>query len=104
MNVMAAPNRSVITARIGAIDAVEGQPKWYLAVEVLESKAIEGGLFVHAGEAARVFSVGEQPGLRVGDVFRAEVEYVGGPSGGELQLLRFDEQPPSPDDPPGEVV
>lgn len=88
MGVMAAPNRSRMTARVSGIEAVEGQPKWYLSVEVLEAEAIEGGLFVRAGEHARVFVVGEQPDLHAGDVFRAEVEYLGGPGGGELQLLR----------------
>ncbi len=91
MNVMAAPNRCVITARVDRVEVVEGQPKWYLPVEVLSAEAIEGGLFVHAGDLARVFAVGDEPPLRSGDVFRAEVEYVGGPGGGELQLLRLDE-------------
>jgi hypothetical protein len=94
MNVMAAPNRSVITARTGRVEVVEGQPKWYLTVEVLGAEAIEGGLFVRAGDVARVFVVGDKPPLRNGDVFRAEVEYIGGPGGGELQLLRLDEVRP----------
>ena len=96
MNVMAAPNRSRITARTTGVEPVEGQPKWYFDVEVLEAEAVEGGLFVHAGDTARAFAVGEQPDLHEGDVFRAEVEYLGGHGGGELQLLRVDDVHPEP--------
>ncbi|MFC5176549.1 hypothetical protein [Nocardioides taihuensis] len=94
MNVMAAPNRSVITARTELVEGVEGQPKWYLTVEVLGAEAVEGGLFVRAGETARVFVVGERPPIHVGDEFRGQVEYIGGPAGGELQLLALDEVRP----------
>lgn len=95
MNVLAAPNRSSITARVLAVEPVEGQPKWYLGVEVLEAQPIEGGLFVRAGDSVWVFQVGEEPPpLQVGDVFRAEVEYIGGPGGGELQLIRLGDVQP----------
>ncbi len=100
MSMMAAPNRSIITARIERIDLVEGAPKWYITVEVLHSEAIEGGLFVHSGDTARVFVVGDEPNLRPGDEFRAEVEYLGGPDGGELQLLRLHDNRPTCDDAP----
>ncbi len=92
MNVMAAPNRSRITARIEETETVPGSPKWYLVVSIVAAVPIEGGLFVHPGETARVFGVGERPDLQHGDVFSAEVEYLGGPGGGELQLLEL-EQP-----------
>ena len=98
MDVMAAPNRSVITARTELVEVVEGQPKWYLTVAVLEAEAVEGGLFVHAGETARVFVVGTRPPLESGDEFRAEVEYLGGPTGGELQLLTLEEVWPGQQD------
>ena len=91
MNVMAAPNRSVIRARTELVEVVEGQPKWYLTVAVLEAEAVDGGLFVRAGETARVFAVGSRPPINSGDEFRAHVEYIGGPEGGELQLLALDE-------------
>lgn len=89
MGVMAAPNRSVITARVEDLERVPGQPKWYFAVTVIAAESIEGGLFVRAGDPARVFVVADDPGLAPGEEFRAEVEYVGGPGGGELQLLRL---------------
>jgi hypothetical protein len=91
MNVTAAPNRSVITARTELVEVVEGQPKWYLTVSVLGAEAVTGGLFVHAGDTARVFAVGSRPPIQDGDEFRAEVEYIGGPGGGELQLITLDE-------------
>ena len=89
---MAAPNRSRITARVEDTSAVEGAPKWYLTVNVVDAAPIEGGLFVHPGDTARVFVVGEAPDLRPDDVFTAEVEYLGGPDGGELQLLHLEER------------
>ena len=64
-------------------------PKWYFTVEVTDVTPIEGGLFVRPDDTARLFAVGDDPGLRPGDVFTAEVEYLGGPFGGELQLLRL---------------
>ena len=94
MNVLAAPNRSSITARIRTIEAVAGQSKWYLNVDVIDAVAIEGGLFVRTGDSARVFTVGAEPPLGTGDVFRAEVEYIGGSGRGDLQLLRLDEVQP----------
>ena len=90
---MAAPNRSRITARVEApIEAVSGAPKWYLTVNVVDVAPIEGGVFVHPGETARVFVVGDEPDLRPDDVFTAEVEYLGGPAGGELQLLWLEDR------------
>ena len=49
-------------------------------------------MFVHPGDTARVFVVGDEPDLRPDDVFTAEVEYLGGPAGGELQLLRLEDR------------
>jgi hypothetical protein len=40
-----------------------------------------------------VFCVGERAPLDVGDRFTAEVEFIGGPGGGELQLHRLLDQP-----------
>ncbi len=87
--VMAAPNRARITARVDGADSVPGQPKWYWTTTVLEATSITGGLFVHPGDVARVFCVGERAPLDVGDRFTAEVEFIGGPGGGELQLHRL---------------
>lgn len=93
---MAAPNRSRITARVEDTESVAGGAKWYLTVNVVEASPIEGGLFVHPGDRARVFIVGEEPPLAPDDLFTAEVEYLGGPGGGELQLLRL-EDPAGPE-------
>ena len=92
---MAAPNRSRITARVEGTESVPDAPKWYLTVNVVASSPIEGGLFVHPGDTARVFVVGDEPDLHPDDVFTAEVEYLGGPGGGELQLLRLEDTPPT---------
>ncbi|MFB9733274.1 hypothetical protein [Ornithinimicrobium kibberense] len=101
VNVMAAPNRSRIRARVDAVEPVEDQPKCYFTVDVLEARAESGGLFVRQGDSARMFVVGDEPGLRAGDVFEAEVEYLGGPQGGQLQLHEvLQVEPPERDSPP----
>jgi hypothetical protein len=88
LRMMAAPNRSRITARVDErSDPEPGVPKWSFTVDVTEAMPIEGGLFVRPGDTARLFAVGEDPGLQPGDEFTAEVEYLGGPFGGELQLI-----------------
>ena len=84
--VSAGPNRARIRARVDGAESVPGAPKWYWTTTVLDAASIEGGLFVHVGDIARVFSVGERAPLEVGDTFTAEVEFIGGPSGGEFQL------------------
>jgi hypothetical protein len=88
LRMMAAPNRSRITARVDErTEPDPGVPKWSFTVDVTEAMPIEGGLFVRPGDTARLFAVGEDPGLQPGDEFTAEVEYLGGPFGGELQLI-----------------
>ena len=90
---MAAPNRSRITARVAERTEPDlGVPKWSFTVEVTEATPIDGGLFVRPGDTARLFAVGEEPDLWPDDVFTAEVEYLGGPFGGELQLVRLEDR------------
>ena len=45
VNLMAAPNRSRIRARVDAVEPVEDQPRCYFTVDVLEARAESGGLF-----------------------------------------------------------
>jgi hypothetical protein len=92
--VSAAPNRARIT---GVVDRVEpsstSDGKWYLTVDVHEAEAIEGGLFARPGGQARVFAFGAAPPVDAGRLISAEVEYLGGPTGGEFQLLRLLDEP-----------
>lgn len=93
--VSAAPNRSWITGRVARVEpSATSEGKWYLIVEVQDAEAIEGGLFTHSGEEARVFTFGLAPPVDVGQVISAELEYLGGPTGGEFQLIRLLDAPP----------
>ncbi len=88
--VSAAPNRSTITGRIERVEpSATSAGKWYLVVAILEAAAIEGGLFARPGDVVRVFAFGDVPPLDAGQSIRAEVEYVGGPTGGEFRLIQL---------------
>jgi hypothetical protein len=63
--------------------------KWYLIVEVSTATAIEGGLFAHPWDEARVFTFGDTPPVDAGATISAEVEFIGGPTGGEFRLIRL---------------
>jgi hypothetical protein len=96
--VSAAPNRARISGRVAHVEpSATSANKWYLTVEVASATAIEGGLFAHPGDVARVFAFGDAPPLEAGGSISAEVEYIGGPTGGEFQLIRLmDEQADAP--------
>jgi hypothetical protein len=92
-DVSAAPNRSEITALVKRVErSPSSLGKWYLIIDILGARAIEGGLFARVGTEARVFTFGDRPTVEPGDVFTGEVEYLGGPRGGELQLHRLTSQ------------
>ena len=63
--------------------------KWYLTLAVSAASAIEGGLFARVGEEARVFAFGDDSPVPAGSTVIAEVEYLGGPTGGEFRLVRL---------------
>jgi hypothetical protein len=88
--VSAAPNRSRISGRVTRVEpSATSVGKWYLIVEIHEAEAIEGGLFARPGTEARVFTFGEAPPAQADGIISAEVEYLGGPTGGEFQLIRL---------------
>lgn len=88
--VSAAPNRARIEGRVERIEPSSSSVgKWYLMVAVSAARAIEGGLFARVGEEARVFTFGDGSPVEVGSTIVAEVEYAGGPTGGEFRLIRL---------------
>lgn len=99
--VSAAPNRARIAGRVAHVEpSATSEAKWYLTVEVASASAIEGGLFAHPGGEARVFTFGGAPPVESGASISAEVEYFGGPMGGEFQLIRLldaQDERPEPD-------
>jgi hypothetical protein len=99
MAVMAAPNRCLIRARVAAVEPAEGTSRGALLLEVLEATALDGGLFVRAGDVVR--AVLPDPGARLAerDELRAEAEYRGGPTGGVLRIRRLLSSPSEPQAP-----
>lgn len=96
VNVMAAPNRSAIVARVERAEGPQNPQdphKWSMTVSVSDATPMEGGLFVRPGDVAEVFTTESDPGLHPGDEFRAEVEFIGGPTGGTLRLLELQSTP-----------
>ena len=86
---MAAPNRSRITARVEELAEPEaGAPKWYLTVDIVDAVPIEGGLFVQPGDTARVFVLSARnPTSGPTTCSPPRSSTSGVRSGGELQLL-----------------
>ena len=92
--VSAAPNRARITGFVGQVEpSTTSDGKWYLTVDVETAESIEGGLFAHPGSQARVFTFGSASPVDAGRSITAEVEYLGGPTGGEFQLIRLLDEP-----------
>ena len=88
--VSTAPNRATIEGRVERVEPSSSSVgKWYITVAVSAASAIEGGLFARVGEEARVFTFGDAPPVQAGSTVRAEVEYLGGPTGGEFRLVRL---------------
>jgi len=88
--VSAAPNRATIEGRVERVEPSSSSVgKWYLTVAVSVARAIEGGLFARVGEEARIFTFGDVAPVQAGSTISAEVEYLGGPTGGEFRLLRL---------------
>ncbi len=103
--VSAAPNRSRITGLVSSVEpSTTSQGKWYLTVDVEEVEAIEGGSFLRPGTPARVFAFGATPPVAADQTISAEVTYLGGPTGGEFQLLRLLADPGNDADEPGAAV
>ena len=88
--VSSAPNRARIEGRVERVGPSSSSVgKWYLTVAVSAASAIEGGLFARVGEEARVFTFGDDSPVPAGATISAEVEYLGGPTGGEFRLVRL---------------
>lgn len=103
--VSAAPNRSRITGSVSSVEpSTTSHGKWYLTVDVQDAEAIEGGLFARPGTPARVFAFGAAPPVAANQTISAEVTYLGGPTGGEFQLLRLFGDPTDDADEPGTAV
>ena len=77
-SVMAAPNRSRITAVCLSVSQAPSSPrKWLLRLAVRSVEQVYGGAFVRPGDEVDAFTIGDTPGVDVGTVLVAPAEYVG---------------------------
>lgn len=89
--VPAAPNRSLITARVLDVQRSEQfSDKWNLSLEILDSKDVEGPNFAHPGEQVRAFTFGPMLEIESGDTIEAAAEFVGDERGGRFRLAEVD--------------
>lgn len=84
---MAAPNRSRITARVLAVKQSPDWPdKWLLDIEILASEGVEGPNFATPGRRGPAFVIGEKCDVPVMSTIQAFGEYIGDGHGGQWQL------------------
>jgi hypothetical protein len=84
---MATPNQSEIRARVLRVDQDSHfMDKWYLDMEILESRALQGGDFARIGAPSRGFTFGATTPVKPGDVIRAKAEFLGDARGGQFRL------------------
>jgi hypothetical protein len=93
--VSAAPNRSLIEARILALNRSRDFPdKWILKMNVLKSTALSGSWVIGERENIEGFVFESTPDfnpqtMAVGSEITAEVEFLGDPRGGVFQIHRI---------------
>jgi hypothetical protein len=85
--VMAAPNRAKIKARVLRVEqSPQYSDKWHLELEILASQNVSGPNFARIGEKVQGFAFGPAWEAPPPAIIEAEVEYIGGPQGGQFQL------------------
>ncbi|MBD2682910.1 MULTISPECIES: hypothetical protein [Nostoc] len=85
--IMAAPNQSEIKAKVLHIEqSKEFQDKWYLELEILESKNITGGNFAQTGDKVKAFTIQSSPNFSTNNIITAQAEFLGDAHGGFFRL------------------
>jgi hypothetical protein len=86
-SVMAAPNRSEIKAKVLQKEQSQAfRDKWYLELQILESKDLHGPNFARAGERVKGFTFGDREDIPQGSIITAQAEFLGDARGGQFQL------------------
>jgi hypothetical protein len=94
-SVSAAPNRSLIEAKILTLNRSRDFPdKWILKMDVLKSTALSGSWVIKDRENIEGFVFESTPVFNpqmmiVGSEITAEVEFLGDPRGGIFQIHRI---------------
>lgn len=84
---MAAPNQSEIKAKVLNIQqSHQFSDKWYLELEILESKNITGGTFAQIGDKVKAFTIASSPHFAANNIITAQAEFVGDTDGGFFKL------------------
>lgn len=85
--VTAAPNRSEIEAKVLHVEQSADFPdKWFLGLEILVSKAMQGPNFARVGETVGAFTFNPPTEVTSGTVVSAHAEFLGDGRGGQFQL------------------
>lgn len=85
-----APNQSQVQARVLAVEqSPQFRDRWNLTVEILQVEPVRGGTFIETGQIIKAFTISESVLCHPDDVIAANAEYLGGPSGGWLQLMQI---------------
>lgn len=89
--VMAAPNRSEVKAKVLQVERSSKFPdKWYLDLEILESKGLSGPNFARVGERVKGFTFGATCDVSPGSIIAVQAEFLGDARGGQFQLSQVD--------------
>lgn len=85
--IMAAPNQCEIKAKVQRIEQSTQFPdKWYLELEILESKNISGGTFAQVGDKIKAFTISSNLNFSVNNIITAQAEFLGDARGGLFRL------------------
>lgn len=86
----AAPNESVLKGEITKIEwSGSTDDKVTIIIKVAEYHSIFGPVFLEKGQIISVFFYTNSLDLQLGDHISAHVEYLGSPSKGVFQLLKY---------------
>lgn len=85
--IMAAPNRSRITAKVLSVDrSPDWSDKWLLEIEIISSEPVEGPNFSTRGQRGFAFAIGDHSAIRPLCTIQADAEYIGDAHGGQWHL------------------
>ena len=88
--VMAAPNQCQIKARVLNVEqSAEFADKWYLQLEILESKDVSGPNFARVGQRTKGFTFDLRSEVAPGSIITARAEFLGDERGGQFQLTQI---------------
>ncbi len=87
--VIAAPNQSEITAKVLNVEqSSKFADKWYLDLEIFETKDVKGPNFARKGQSVKGFTFESISNISPDSIIIAQAEFVGDERGGQFRLTR----------------